>query len=407
MTGHHDVMGALATSDARAVAGWLAAREDEMVETLTRLASVESPSGWRPGLEEAAVVVSDELAASGLRPRTGGGDATVWVLGRPDGGARPRSYQLVLGHLDTVWPVGTLERMPVRREGGRLHGPGVFDMKGGIVQLVYALRALDAVGLAPSAAPVVLLTGDEEVGSRQSRGLITRLAGLACRAFVLEPSFGSRGALKVARKGVGRFEVRIKGRAAHAGIDPGQGVSAILEASHQIQSIDALNDPERGVTVNVGTVEGGMRPNVVAPEASVVVEARTRRLDDARAVERALRALTPALDGTTIEVSGGFGRPPMEQTPGGSRLLALAKEAGHLLGSPIEGASVGGASDGNLIAGLVPVLDGLGAVGDGAHADHEHVVVSTLPERAALLAMLLAAPLDTPRPADEPPEPPR
>ena len=399
MNGHHHLMGALATTDARAVAGWLAAREDEMVETLARLASVESPSGWRPGLEEAAAVVSDELAASGIRPRTGGGDATVWVLGRPDRRARPHAYQLVLGHLDTVWPVGTLERMPVRREGGRLHGPGVFDMKGGIVQLVYALRALEAVGVAPSAAPVVLLTGDEEVGSHQSRGLITRLAGLACRAFVLEPSFGPHGALKVARKGVGRFEVRIRGRAAHAGIDPGQGVSAILEASHQIQSIDALNDPERGVTVNVGTVEGGMRPNVVAPEASVVVEARTRRLDDARAVEGALRALTPALEGTAIEVSGGFGRPPMEQTAGGARLLALATEAGRLLGSPVEGASVGGASDGNLIAGLVPVLDGLGAVGDGAHADHEHVVVSTLPARAALLAMLLAAPVDARPPA--------
>lgn len=383
------------------IADWLAAREDEMVDSLARLASVESPSGWRPGLDAAAEVVAEGLAAGGLRARIGRREGNVWVLASPEREVRSGPSQLLLGHLDTVWPVGTIERMPVRRADGRLYGPGVFDMKGGIVQLAYALRALEAVGLAPAAAPTVLITGDEEVGSRDSRPLIERLARLACRAFVLEPSFGPSGALKVARKGVGRFTVHIRGRAAHAGIDPQAGVSAILEASHQIQRIDALNDPERGVTVNVGTVEGGLRPNVVAPEASIVVEARTRWLEDARVVDAELRALTPVLDGTAVEVTGGFGRPPMEQSPGAARLLRLAEEAGRRLGVDVEGAEVGGASDGNLIAGTVPVLDGLGAVGDGAHAEHEHVVMATLPARAALLALLLATPTESSGAADD------
>jgi glutamate carboxypeptidase len=216
---------------------------------------------------------------------------------------------------------------------------------------------------------------------------------VARRAFVLEPSFGAGGALKVARKGIGRYEVTIRGRAAHAGLDPGAGISAIVEASHQIQAIDALNDPGCGVTVNVGTVEGGLRPNVVAPEATIVVEARAPRVADAERVDRALLALAPVGEGAEVHVSGGFGRPPMERTPGAERLMALAQEAAHSLGTEIEGAAVGGASDGNLISALVPVLDGLGAVGGGAHADDEHVVVADMPVRAALLALLLAAPV--------------
>lgn len=280
----------------------------------------------------------------------------------------------------------------MRRADGRFYGPGAFDMKGGIVQLVFALRALDSVGVELPAEPVVLLTGDEEVGSAESRPLIVRLARSACRAFVLEPSFGPGGALKVARKGIGRYEVRIRGRAAHAGLDPGAGVSAIVEASHQIQMIDALNDPGRGVTVNVGTVEGGLRPNVVAPEATIVVEARAPRVEDAEQVNEALFGLAPLTDGSEVQVAGGFGRPPMEQTPGSARLMALAKDAANALGIVIEDAAVGGASDGNLISALVPVLDGLGAVGAGAHADNEHVVIAELPKRSALLALLMAAP---------------
>lgn len=390
-------MSTRAVGAAEEIAQWLKAREDEMAETLARLVAIESPSGWTPGLERAALAVADELSACGLRARIHTAGTNALVLARPGSSRRGAPWQLLLGHLDTVWPVGTLERMPVRVADGRLYGPGAFDMKGGIVQLVYALRALGAVGISPEVEPVVLVTGDEEVGSRQSRLVIERLARLACRAFVLEPSYGVDGALKVARKGVGRWEIRVRGRAAHAGIDPERGISAIVEASNQIQLIDALNAPERGVTVNVGTVEGGLRPNVIAPEAVVVVEARAPRVEDAHAVDEALHGLEPVMEGSEIDVSGGFGRPPMEQTPGSAALFAQAQEAARALGTSVEGAEVGGASDGNLIAGLLPLLDGLGAVGDGAHAEHEHVVVAELPARAALLSLLMAAP---PAPAE-------
>jgi glutamate carboxypeptidase len=387
------------TGAASEIAGWLSAREDEMAETLERLVAIESPSGWGPGLARAAEAIADELSASGLRPRIRADSTNAHVLARRADRFRSRSKQLILGHLDTVWPVGTLERMPIRSSDGKLYGPGAFDMKGGIVQLVFALRALDAAGVVPPAEPVVLVTGDEEVGSHGSRPLIARLARLARRAFVLEPSFGPRGALKVARKGIGRYEIRIRGLAAHAGLEPGAGISAIVEASHQIQRIDALNDQEHGVTVNVGTVEGGLRPNVVAPEATIVIEARAPRIEDAERVDEALRALAPVTAGAEVHVTGGFGRPPMEQTPAAARLLTLAQEAARALGTSVEGEAVGGASDGNLIAGLVPVLDGLGAVGAGAHADNEHVVVADLPVRAALLALLLASPITATAPS--------
>lgn len=372
---------------------WLEAQRGRMVESLSALVAIESPSGDEERLRRAAEFAAAELSAAGLRCTIASSRSNVRLLGRPPvrrpGGPR----QLLLGHLDTVWPVGTLERMPPREERGRFYGPGAFDMKGGIVLAVYALRAIRELGLRLPADPVVVLTGDEEVGSPDSLPLLRCVARLARRAYVLEPSFGPDGALKVARKGVGHYELRVRGRAAHAGIDPERGVSAILEASHQIQRIDALNDPRRGVTVNVGTVEGGLRANVVAPEANVVVEARASRVEDARRVHAALHELRPVLDGTEIAVTGGFGRPPMEPTPGAEALLDAAEQAGLALGIPIRGAAVGGASDGNLIAADVPVLDGLGVIGDGAHADHEHVDVGTLPSRAALLALLLAAPV--------------
>jgi glutamate carboxypeptidase len=240
---------------------------------------------------------------------------------------------------------------------------------------------------------VVVINSDEEVGSTDSTPLIRRLARRAARAFVLEPAFGTAGKLKTARKAVGTFTVTIKGQSAHAGIDPGAGASAILELSYQIQRLFALNDAARGITVNVGTIDGGLRPNVVAPEVHATVDVRVPTRADVAAVEAAIRGLRPVNPRTTIEVKGGIASPPMEPSPRNQALWRLAHALGRRLGLELEQAAVGGASDGNTTSQYTATLDGLGAVGDGAHALHEHVLIPRMAERAALLALLLVAPL--------------
>jgi glutamate carboxypeptidase len=372
---------------------WFAGRADEMAGAVEALASIESPTGDAAALARAREWLETQAEALGLLaesvPGEGGCDH---LLIRSDG--RPgRPAQLLLGHFDTVWPVGTLEGMPVRAEDGILSGPGVFDMKGGIVQALFAVRASRELGLELPAEPVLFLVSDEETGSRNSKERTIGLAAEASRVFVMEPSFGPDGLLKTARKGIGSFRITIKGVASHAGLDPEAGVSAILEASHQIERIFSLNDPERGITVNVGTIDGGLRPNVVAPEAKAEVEARVFSVADAEEVEGALMGLEPTREGIEIEVEGGFGRSPMERTPGNVSLWEAALSVAAGLGIEIGETRVGGASDGNLTSPLAPTLDGLGAVGGGAHASDEHLVIDRLPERSALLTGLLASPL--------------
>ncbi|MGE5636308.1 MAG: M20 family metallopeptidase [Nocardioidaceae bacterium] len=380
---------------ARRLLSWLGEREPEMVELLKRLAGEETPSHEPAAQRGALTLLMGELERLGFAVRTvraaGVGDH---LLAWPRGRRRGVPFQLVVGHLDTVWPVGTLKRMPVRRADGRLEGPGVYDMKGGLVQLVFALRALRAIELEPGATPVVFVNSDEEIGSPDSTRHLRRLARRAARALVLEPSFGRAGALKTARKGVGRFELTVVGRASHAGLAPEAGVSAILELSHQIQRLFALNDGDRGITVNVGTIDGGLRPNVIAPQASALIEARVRTAEDAARVERALRELRPVQDGAALELSGGFARPPLERTARNRGLWRTAQAAASELGVELEQAAVGGASDGNTTSRFTATLDGLGPVGGGAHAPDEHVVVSQLAERAALLGLLLVAPVE-------------
>jgi glutamate carboxypeptidase len=294
--------------------------------------------------------------------------------------------------MDTVWPLGTIETMPVRRRGDDLLGPGVVDMKGGLVLMLFALRALAAHGLEPALTPVALVTSDEEIGSRESLPTIVRLARGARRAFVLEAAYGPSGKLKTARKGVGWFRLTVHGRASHAGVAPEEGLSAILELSHQIQRLFALNDPSRGVTVNVGTIDGGLRPNIVAPLASAAVDVRVPTHEAAAEVEAAIRALQPVGEGLALEVEGGLGRPPMEPTPRNRSLWLEAERLGGLLGLALDEAAVGGGSDGNYASLYTATLDGLGPVGAGAHAVDERVAIPRLPERAALLALLLLAP---------------
>jgi glutamate carboxypeptidase len=373
---------------------WLDARRWEMAGLLAELARMESPSRDARAQREVRERLTGELDALGFTVEAIVGDEGCDHLraSRPAAGAARRPTQLLLGHLDTVWPIGTLARMPVEVREGRLHGPGVFDMKGGLVQMLYALRALREHGLDPPCDPVVLINADEEIGSRSSEAHIRAHAAPAERVLVMEPAYGSRGQLKTARKGIGSFTLTVRGVASHAGLDPAAGVSAIRELSRQIETLFALNDTERGITVNVGTIDGGMRPNVVAPLAVAQIEARVVTAADATEIERAITGLRPTQDRITIEVSGGFRRPPMERTEANRRLWSRAREAAGALGLPIEQAQVGGASDGNFTSPLAATLDGLGAVGDGAHADHEHVIVDAMPNRAALLATLLMTP---------------
>jgi glutamate carboxypeptidase len=377
------------------ILAWLRAREDDMVALLEQLALAETPSDVPETQHAALDVLASELHAAGLATRrVRGRRYGDQLFARPGDRLRRVPYQLLVGHVDTVWPLGTTRTMRVVLEDGTVHGPGVFDMKGGLVQLVYALHALHALGRAPEVTPVVLVNADEEVGSVESRVWIERLARGAARAFVLEPAFGPAGSLKTARKSVGHFTVRVRGRAAHAGVDPEAGVSAILELTHQVQRLFALNDPTRGITVNVGTIDGGLRPNVIAPEAVAEVDARVPTVEAAREVEQAIRSLVPVGEGTALEVEGRFGRLPLEPTPRNRALWRLARDAGARLGLALDEAAVGGASDGNITSVHTATLDGLGAVGDGAHAPHEHVLASHMPERAALLALLLLAPVE-------------
>jgi glutamate carboxypeptidase len=366
--------------------------EGAMAELLQRLALAESPSLDPQAQARALAILGSELESLGFDVRRVPGERGDHLEAESSRESADEARQLLLGHLDTVWPVGTIERMPVKLEGGRLSGPGVYDMKGGLVQMLFALRVLAECGFEPDVRPVVFINSDEKVGSPGSVDHIRRLARSAVRAFVLEPSFGTAGKLKTARKGVARFRLRIKGEASHAGLSPEKGVSAILEASHQIQRLFELNDPDRGVTVNVGTIDGGLRPNVIAPEVVADVEARALRDEDAHGIEQAILALAPVQEGITIEVEGGFGRPPLEPTERNRALWEAAKTAASELDIPLEEATVGGASDGNITSAYTATLDGLGPVGEGAHAPHEYVSLAQMPERAALLALLVMTP---------------
>jgi glutamate carboxypeptidase len=282
--------------------------------------------------------------------------------------------------------------MPVRLENGRLRGPGTLDMKGGLTCIVFALRALREQGLTPEVSPVVFVNADEETGSPDSKRHVRRLARAVDRALVLEPALGEEGRIKTARKGVGNFEIRIRGRAAHAGLDPESGASAIRELAEVIRQLDALGAPERGLTVNVGVVRGGTRPNVVPADASASVDVRVVTAEDGREVESAIRSMRPRLEGVTLEVEGGMRIAPLERTERNLRLWDTAREIGSTLGLDLTDALAGGGSDGNTTSLFTATLDGLGCVGDGAHADHEHIVVDATLERCALLARLLLAP---------------
>ena len=382
--------------DVKRIVSLLGAHRDDMVALLTELASIESPSLEPDTQKPVQDVLRRSFEALGLESEFFAGTRTGGHLHfRPAGHAEGDGpVQVLIGHTDTVWPVGTLERMPVvhDEEAGGLRGPGVFDMKAGLVQMVFALRALSELDLLPSVVPTVFVNSDEEIGSTESQSLVERFARGASRVLVLEPALGPEGRIKTTRRGVGEFAVRVIGKAAHSGLAAGEGVSAIHEMSHVIQALHDLTDTERGIGVNVGTVSGGTRPNVVAAESRAVVDVRVSSQEDARSVEAAIRSLEATTPGTCLEIEGAVDRAPMEATPANQVLWKAVKGCGHRLGlNLVEGCS-GGASDGNTTSLYTATIDGLGAVGDGAHALHEHIHVSSLVERTALLALTLMLP---------------
>jgi glutamate carboxypeptidase len=371
----------------------LRGREKEMLRLLERFVVCESPSHDKIAVDAMGQIVAAEWHRRGANvqivPQAKRGNHVCAEIS--PGSGRPSGQILVLGHLDTVYPLGTLARMPFRVSGGRAWGPGTFDMKGGLVMALYAVDALQAEGIRPSKRVVFLWTSDEEIGSGTSRKLIEREARRSNAVLVLEPSLGSEGRLKTSRKGVGSAELVVTGRAAHAGINPGDGVNAVHELALQIERLMAMNDPRRGITVQATVVSGGTVSNVVPDQARAQVDIRFARLSDAAGLDKKLHSLRPILKGAKLEVRGGVNRPPLERTPGVSALFGHAQSLMRECGLALGEAATGGGSDGNFTGALgIPTLDGLGAVGDGAHTPREYVIIRKLPERAALLGGLLA-----------------
>jgi glutamate carboxypeptidase len=352
-----------------------------LLDLLRELVEIESPT-YSSGVRRVAEVCAGELEALGARTSFLEGDHLLADL---DGVGRPL---LLVGHTDTVWPEGTLATMPFRTEDGRAYGPGTYDMKGCLVVLVEALR----LATERTRALRVFLTADEEMGSRTARPHLECVAQECAAAFVVEPP-GPTGNLKTARKGLGRFRLTITGRPAHAGTHRKEGISAIEELAHQVLALHAFNDDDRGVSVNVGVVRGGTSENVVAAQAQADVDVRVARHEDRERLEAALASLKPHLAGARLEVTGGWTRPPLEPSAAGNRLLAQAQKHARTLGLELEAESSGGGSDGNIVGAVgVPVLDGLGAEGGGAHAPDEHVALDSIPVRARLLSLLLRSP---------------
>jgi glutamate carboxypeptidase len=361
----------------------------DAVALLEQLVALESPSHDKAAVDICVAFVADQLRAQGadvtIVPQTTAGDQiqALWP------GADQATQFLTLCHLDTVWPSGTLAKMPLREADGKLYGPGVYDMKAGTAILLTVLRVLREAGLPPKHSVRMLFTSDEEVGSVTSRGLIEAEARRSLLTIVLEPALAT-GQIKTFRKGVGDFTVVAHGRAAHAGGDHQKGINAIEELAYHIPALQKLTDYAAGTTINVGTIKGGSASNVVPERAEMDVDFRISQMAEIDRVVAAVQGLQPILDGARLEISGGLNRPPMEHNATMVKTFEQARRLATSIGLTLEEGSTGGGSDGNITAGLgTPTLDGMGAVGDGAHAAHEHVVIASLAERAALLATIL------------------
>ena len=386
----HSIGGSAERLQAQGRLAYFEQRRDQIVSAIRELVEIESPSDNKAAVDRMSEAVAGKFAALGGQVRVHrahdfGNHLQVDFAGKA--GAKP---VLLLGHYDTVYPLGTLANMPCRVVDNKLTGPGVLDMKSGIALMLSAIAALrEWYGELPRPVTVFLVS-DEEVGSDSSRAITESLARKSAAVLVLEPAAGSEGAVKTARKGVGDYQIKVTGKASHAGLDFEKGVNAIVELARQIERVTGFTDLKKGLTVNVGIVSGGSRTNVVPAEAVAQVDVRIARLKDAAGIGKKMRGLRPFNRKCRVEITGGINRPPMERTPGVGALYAKAVAIAGDLRWKLGEAAVGGGSDGNFTAGLgIATLDGLGGVGDGAHASHEHILISELPRRAALIAGLI------------------
>ncbi|HTX35963.1 MAG TPA: M20 family metallopeptidase [Bryobacteraceae bacterium] len=374
------------------ILSYLRGRQTAIIETIRAFAECESPSDDPKAVGRFVELITSRAARLARAKTHNGGRFGKHLVCEMTLPGRPKMGQiLALGHSDTVWPMGTLRHMPFRQERGRLWGPGVLDMKAGIAFFLFAVEALRELEIPVRSKVLLQLNSDEEVGSQSSRPLTEKNAARSKAVLVLEPGTGLEGKLKTARKGVGDFTIRVSGKASHAGVDFQAGASAILELARQIGRVSSFTDFARGITVNPGVIAGGTRSNVVAAEAHAVVDIRVPRMKDAAALEKKFRRLKPFDQRCRLQVTGGLNRPPMERSAGIVRLFQTAKRLAAGLGAQAEESLTGGGSDGNFTAALgVPTLDGLGGVGEGAHAVNESILVSRIADRTALIAKLLA-----------------
>jgi glutamate carboxypeptidase len=368
-------------------------KRPEIIAMIREFVECESPSDHAPSVNRFVDLLAARVEANQVRTFAGGRFGrhlrAEFVLPGP---RKPRQGRiLALAHSDTVWPLGTIQQMPFREKNARLWGPGVLDMKSGIVLFLYAVRALRELDIPVARRVVLQVNSDEEVGSDSSRPLTEEAARHSAAVLVLEPGTGLSGKIKTARKGVGSYKVTVYGRASHAGVDFENGASAVVELARQIERIAGFTNLKRGLTVNPGVIAGGTRSNVIAAEAWADVDMRIARLKDAPALDKKFHSLRPFDRRCSIQVEGGMNRPPMERTPAIRKLFEIARGCASELGVDLEESSTGGGSDGNFTAAMgIPTLDGLGGVGEGAHAVNESILVNRIADRTALLAMLLS-----------------
>jgi len=369
---------------------YLETNHEKMLQFLKDMVTIESPSNNRQALNSIIQFIENKLNELGFYSiRVSGKKTGGYLYARPKIIKKNNPLQLLIGHCDTVWDINTIKDIPIMQHDGKLTGPGVYDMKAGLTQIMFSLLAIKELSLNLAYTPIILINTDEEIGSIESTHAIERLSKIASRAYVLEPPLGLEGKLKTARKGIGRFTISVKGKAAHAGLDPEKGVNAIVELSHQIQQLYAMNDFEKGITVNIGLIQGGNSPNVVAAESRAVIDVRVYNNEDGKHITEKIHQLKPMLKDVKLNIEGDIGRQPMEKTLRNQRLWKIAKANGKLLGIKLEQATAGGGSDGNTTSLYTATLDGLGTTGDGAHAKHEFIFINKLIERTALLTLLL------------------
>lgn len=361
-----------------------------MLELLKTMVAIETPSKNLASQEKIFSFLQDQFNKVEYQTiRVKGAQTGGYLYAYPKSRDKLKPTQMLLGHCDTVWDINTLKNIPITQLNGRTTGPGIFDMKAGITQILFALKCIKDLSLNTSVTPIVLINSDEEIGSQESTNAIKRLSKIVSRVFVLEPPLGLDGKLKTARKGIGRFTITVKGKAAHAGLNPEKGVNAIVELAHLVQKLYAMNNFEQGITVNVGMIEGGNSPNVIAPESKAVIDVRVYNIEDGNYITDKIHQLKPLNNNVELIIEGGIGRPPMEKTDRNQKLWDVAKKNAKLIGISLKQATAGGGSDGNTTSQYTATLDGLGTTGDGAHAEHEFIFTNKIVERTALLTLLL------------------